>query len=179
MITTMANRSDVSTLKFYSRAVMGILGHPRKFFGDLPESVGMTQAAGFLSVSAIVHSVAALIHTAPSNYLVMGGTLLANAIGMVFLLTGLGFTVVSVTSKSKVRFGRLFRIYALSSGVTLLISWVPALLVYTEIWKWWLIGTGMTYELGFKWYRALTIVGFSIVTTILLFHWLLAPGTRI
>ena len=50
---------------------------------------------------------------------------MANAIGMVFLLTGLGFTVVSVTSKSnKVRFGRLFRIYALSSGVTLLISWV-------------------------------------------------------
>ena len=124
---------------------MGILGHPRKFFGELPESVGMIQAAGFLTVSAIVHCAAALIHTAPSNYLVMGGTLLANAIGMVFLLTGLGYTLVSVTSKSKVRFGRLFRIYALSSGVTLLISWVPALLVYTEIWKWWLIGTGMTY----------------------------------
>ena len=175
MITTMASRSDVSALKFYSATVMGILGHPRKFFGDLPESVGMTQAAGFLTVSAIVHCAAALIHTAPSNYLVMGGTLLANAIGMVLLLTGLGYTVVSVTSKSKVRFGRLFHIYALSTGVTLLISWVPALLVYTEIWKWWLIGTGMTYGLGLKWYRALAIVGLSIVTTILLFHWLLAP----
>jgi len=179
MITTISSRSDVSALKFYSATVMGILVHPRKFFGDLPESVGMIQAAGFLTVSAIVHCAAALIHTVPSNYLVMGGTLLANATGMVFLLTGLGFTVVSVTSKSKVRFGRLFRIYALSTGVTLLISWVPAVLVYTEIWKWWLIGTGMTYGLGFKWYRALAIVGFSIVTTILLFHWLLAPETRI
>ena len=179
MITTMASRSDVSALKFYSATVMGILGHPRKFFGDLPESVGMTQAAGFLTVSAIVHCAAALIHTAPSNYLVMGGTLLANAIGMVFLLTGLGYTIVRVNSKSKVRFGRLFRLYALSTGVTLLVSWAPALVVYTEIWKWWLIGTGMTYGLGFKWYRALAIVGFSIVTTILLFHWLLAPETRI
>ena len=179
MITTISSRSNVSALKFYSATVMGILGHPRKFFGNMPESVGMIQAAGFLTVSAILHCAAALIHTAPSNYLVMGGTLLANAIGMVFLLTGLGFTVVNVTSKSKVRFGRLFRIYALSAGVTLLISWVPAVLVYTEIWKWWLIGTGMTYGLGFKWYRALSIVGFSIVTTILLFHWLLAPETRI
>lgn len=179
MITRMANRIDVSALTFYSRTVRGILGHPRKFFGDLPESVGLAQAAGFLTVSAIVHCAAALIYTTPSNYLVMGGTLMANAIGMVFLLAGFGYTVVSVTSKSKVRFGRLFRIYALSTGVTLLISWVPALLVYTEIWKWWLIGTGMTYGLGFKWYRALAIVGFSIVTTILLFHWLLAPGTRI
>lgn len=179
MITTKATRLDVSSLKFYSATVMGILGHPRKFFDELSESVGMIQAAGFLTVSAIVHSAATLIHTAPSNYLVMGGTLLANAIGMVFLLTGLGYTVVSVTGKSKVRFDRFFRIYALSAGVTLLISWVPALQVYTEIWKWWLIGTGMTYGLGFKWYRALAVVGFSIVITILLFHWLLAPETRI
>ena len=179
MITTMANRSDVSALKFYSATLMGILGHPRKFFGDLPESVGMSQATGFLAVSAIVHCAAALIHTAPSNYLLMGGTLVANAIGMVLLLTGLGYAVVSVTGRPKVRFGRLFRLYALSTGVTLLISWVPALVVYTEIWKWWLIGTGMTYGLGFKWYRALAVVGFSIVITILLFHWLLAPETRI
>lgn len=178
MITTMASRSEASALKFYFRTITGILGHPRKFFGDLPESVGMTQAAGFLIVSTIVHCVAALIHTAPVNSLVMGATLLANAIGMVFLLAGLGYTIVNVTSKSKVRFGRLFPIYALSAGVTLLISWIPALVVYTEIWKWWLIGTGMTYGLGFKWYRALAIVGFSIVITILLFHWLLAPGTR-
>jgi len=179
MTTTMASNSEVSALKFYSAAVMGILGHPRKFFGDLPESVGMVQAAGFLIVSAIVHCGAVLIFMAPSNYIVMGGTLLANATGMVFLLAGLGYAVVSVTGKSKVRFDRLFRIYALSAGVTLLISWVPALLVYTEIWKWWLIGTGMTYGLGFKWYRALAIVGFSIVITILLFHWLLGLETRI
>ena len=177
MITTMASRSDVSALKFYFATLMGILVHPRKFFGDLPESIGMNQAAGFLVVSAVIHCAAALLHTAPANYLAMGGTLLANAIGMVFLLTGLGYAVVSVTDKSKVRFGRLFRIYALSAGVTLLVSWVPAVVVYTEIWKWWLIGTGMTYGLGFKWYRALAIVGFSIVTTILLFHWLLAPET--
>lgn len=179
MITSMANKIDVSALTFYSQTVRGILGHPRKFFGDLPDSVGLARAAGFLTVSAIVHCAAALIYTAPSNYLVMGGTLVANAIGMVFLLTGLGYTIVSVTSKSMVRFDRLFRIYALSSGVTLLISWVPVLVVYTEIWKWWLIGTGMTYGLGFKWYRAVAIVGFSIVITILLFNWLLAPETRI
>ena len=90
MITTMASRSDVSALKFYSATLMGILGHPRKFFGDLPESVGMAQAAGFLTVSAIVHSIAALVYTAPANSLVMGGTLLANAIGMVFPADGVG-----------------------------------------------------------------------------------------
>lgn len=177
MITTMAGRLDVSALKFYSATVIGILGHPRKFFGDLPESGGMAQAAGFLSVSAIVHCAVALMHSAPSNYIVMAGTLLANAIGMVFLLAVLGYSLVSVTGKTKVRFGRLFCIYALASGVTLLISWVPALVVYTEIWKWWLIGTGMTYGLGFRWYRALAIVGVSIVTTIMAFHWLLAPAT--
>ncbi|WP_372683847.1 YIP1 family protein [Desulfosarcina sp.] len=179
MITTMASRSDPSGLRFYSATVMGLLGHPRTFFRDLPESPGMAQAAGFLTVCAIVHSIAALVYTAPANSLVMGGTLLANAIGMVFLLTGLGYAAARVSGKGKVRFGGWFRIYALSTGVTLLVSWVPALVVYTEIWKWWLIATGMTYGLGFRWYRALAIVGVSIVVTILLFHWLLASDIRL
>lgn len=179
MTTTMASRSDLSGLKFYCSTVTGLLGHPRNFFGDLPESLGMAQAAGFLTLCAIVHSIAALVYTAPANYLVMGGTLLANAIGMVFLLTGLGYAAARVSGKGKVRFGGLFRIYTLSTGVTLLVSWVPALVVYTEIWKWWLIATGMTYGLGFRWYRSLAIVGFSIVTTILLFHWLLASDIRV
>ena len=50
---------------------------------------------------------------------------MANAIGMVFPRAGLGYTVVSVTSKSKVRFVRSFRIYALSHGATLLARGCP------------------------------------------------------
>ena len=176
MTTTLAIPSPAAALSLYWRTLTGLLGHPRRFFGDLPEALDLRQSAGFLGLSAILHATLALIFARPANTLTVGGTLLLNAVGMVGLLSVLGYLLSSVSGRPRVRFGRLFQIYALSSGVVLLVSWLPAALVYTEIWKWWLIGTGMTTGLGFRWYRALAIIGASVMTTILLFYWLLSTG---
>ena len=176
MTTAVAIHSQVSWSTLYWRTLKGLLGHPRRLFRALPESFDLRQSAGFLGLSAIIHTTLALVYAKPANILVVGGTLLLNAVGMVGLLTVLGCLLASISGRPRVRLAGLFHIYDLSSGVVLLGSWLPAALVYTEIWKWWLIGTGMTAGLGFKWYRALAIVGVSVLATILLFHWLLSAG---
>ena len=176
MTTTLAIQSPAAALSAYWRTVTGLLGHPRRFFGDLPETLDLRQSACFLGLSAILHATLALIYARPANPLTVGGTLLLNAVGMVGLLTVLGCLLASISGRPRVRLAGLFHIYALSSGVVLLGSWLPAALVYTEIWKWWLIGTGMTTGLGFRWYRSLAIIGVSVLTTVLLFHWLLSTG---
>ena len=160
------------------RVVSGVLVHPRRFFSELPESAAAPQASVFLLVCAVVNSVAGTMYAAPANYLTVGGILLANAVGMTLLMTGLGYSLMWVSGGGKAPFDTLFSVYAFSAGTTLLVSWVPSFLVLSEIWKWWLIGTGLTAGLGFKWYRAVAIIGISIVLTVLIFHWLLSPGAR-
>jgi hypothetical protein len=166
------------SLKAYSQAVSGMLLRPRRFFMHLPESAA-PQALVFLIVCAAAHSIASPIYAAPSNYFVASGISLANAVGMAFLMTGIGYVLARISGGARVSFDNLFSVYAFSSGITLLVSWVPSLLVLTEIWKWWMVGTGLTHGLGFKWYRALAIIVFSIGLTVLLFHWLLSPGAPV
>lgn len=165
------------SLKAYSRAFSGMLTHPRRFFAELPESAA-PQALVFLIVCAAAHSIASPIYTGPSNYFVVSGISLANAFGMALLMAGIGYVLARISGGVRVRFDKLFSVYAYSSGITLLVSWVPSLLVLTEIWKWWLVGTGLTNGLGFKWYRVFAIIVCSIGLTVLLFHWLLSSGSR-
>lgn len=172
---TVANGLPLNALH---RVVSGVLLHPRRFFRELPESAAAPQASVFLLVCAVINSVAGTIYAAPANYLTVGGIFLANAVGMTLLMTGIGYSLMWVSGAGKTPFDTLFSVYAFSAGTTLLVSWVPSCLVLSEIWKWWLIGTGMTAGLGLKWYRAVAIIGFSIVLTVLVFHWLLSSGAR-
>lgn len=163
------------SLSDHARTVTGILLHPRRFFADLPDST-VWQALGFLVGAAALHSAASLIHADPTRHLVLGVIHLVNAVGMALMMAGLGYALMLVLGAGRARFDKLLSVYAFASGLTLLVAWIPSLLVLSEIWKWWLIGTGMTTALGFKWYRALAVIGLSIVITVLLFSWLLGPG---
>ena len=166
------------SLNAFHRVVAGILLHPRRFFTDLPESAAATPASVFLLVCAVINSVAGSIYAAPANYLTGGGICLANAVGLPLPMTGLGYALMWVPGGGRARFDKLFSVYAFSAGIPLLVSWVPSFLVLSEIWKWGLIATGLTAGLGFKWYRAVAIIGFSITLTVLIFHWLLSFGAR-
>ena len=174
MISVEAKRMDKFSLGFYVQAVFSIMGHPRRFFGELPQSSGMTQALGFLVLSAAFFSFASLMSTDLQNFFVASGIHMFNAVGMVFILAGLGYVVMTLSIGRKVRFARLFSIYALSAGVTLLVSWVPYVAIFTEPWKWWLIGTGITKGCGLKLKEALLIMAISLAIWIL-FFWLLIP----
>ncbi len=104
----------------------------------------------------------------------MAGIHLFNAVGMTFIMAGLGYLVMGLSIGKKVPFARLFSIYALCSGVTLLVSWIPYFAVLTEPWKWYLIGTGLTKSCGLKLKEALLIIGMSLAIWIL-FYWSLMP----
>jgi len=174
MISIGADRMDKFSFNFYIQAVFGIMGHPRKFFSELPQSSGMTQTLGFLILSAVFFSTAAQMHTGLRNFLVVGGIYMLNAVGMVFILAGLAFAVMALSIGKKVGFVRLFGIYALCSGVTLLVSWVPHLVLLTEPWKWYLIGTGMTRGCGLKPKEALLIMAISLGIWYLFFRTIIA-----
>ena len=174
MISIEVNRMDKFSINFYVQAVFGIMGHPRKFFSRLPQSSGMTQALGFLILSAVFFSTAGQLHTNLQNFLVVGGISMFNAVGMVFILAGLGYVVMTLSIGKKVGFVRLFGIYALCSGVTLLVSWVPHLALLTEPWKWYLIGTGLTRGCGLKLKEALLIMAISLGIWYLVFRTIMA-----
>ena len=93
MISVEANRLDKFSIHFYVQAVFGIMGHPRKFFSRLPQSSGITQALGFLILSAAFFSTAGQLHTSLENFFFVGGIYMFNAVGMVFILAGLGLLI--------------------------------------------------------------------------------------
>lgn len=165
---------DKFSMPFYVQAVLRILGHPRRFFSELPQTIGMLPSFVFLVISALFFCTATLVNTRVHAFYITGGIYLFNAVGMVLIMAGLGYMVMILGIGPKVAFARLFSVYALCSGVTLLISWVPYLVIFTEPWKWYLIGIGLTKGCGMKLREALLIISLSL-TIWILFYWLLIP----
>lgn len=157
------------SMRFYLRTLSQLLASPRGFFTELPPEMGMGPPLGFLLVSSIVFTLASLMNTVLSP-LTAGAIFLANAVGMVFITSGLGYMVTAMTVGRKAGYDRFFTVYAFSAGVTLLSSWMPYFLFITEPWKWWLIFIGLTRSLGLKWTQALMVMGISLAILILFFY---------
>ena len=166
--------SDQFSIGYYIQAVTGLLGRPRRFFGDLPGDLGIYKPLGVLLVSSLVFVGASLISLMPSRPIVVGSILLVNAVGMALIGAVVGFGTATFVIGRRVAFSRFFGIYALSSGVTLLAAWVPFFLWLTEPWRWWLIGTGMMNACGFRLSQTLLIIGLSVLVIFLLF-WSVMP----
>jgi len=164
-------------MSFYVQTVFGILGRPRKYFGELSPAVGMVPSLIFLIISALFFCAANLAAIRQQAVYIMGGIYLFNAVGMVFIMTGLGYLVMILSIGPKATFARVFSIYALCSGVTLLVSWVPYLVVFTEPWKWYLIGIGLVKGCGLKLKEAMLMIVLSLAVWIL-FYWSLMPLIR-
>jgi hypothetical protein len=170
-------RTDPFSIPFYVQAVFGILGRPRKFFSELPSGIGMKPSLVFLVVSALFFCIASLTNTRLQAFYIMGAVHLFNAVGMVFIMAGLGYLVMMLSIGRKVTFDRFFSVYALCSGVVLLVSWVPYAAIFTEPWKWYLIGAGLTRCCGMRLKDALLIIVLSLGIWIL-FYWSLMPLIR-
>ena len=166
------------SMHFCFRAVFEIMGRPRKFFDELPPTVGLLQSLIFLGTTALFFCLAGLMNSRFHVDFIMGGIQFFNAVGMVFIMAALGYMVMILLIGPKVPFVRLFNIYALCSGVTLLVSWVPYLVGFIELWKWYLIGVGLVKGCGLKLKEALLIMIFSLAIWILFYGSLMPIITR-
>ena len=157
------------TFRFYFSTLNKVLEQPRNFFSKLPQESGFKKPFGFLFVSSIFFTVAGIVSGMCPNPFVTGLIFFINAMGMVFISAGIGYMAMTMIMGRNVTFARFFSIYAFSSGVTLLASWIPLFVWLTEPWKWWLIGTGLTKACGFNWKQACLVIGVSIVILVLFF----------
>lgn len=161
------------TIGYYFTAVNRMLASPRGYFSQMPAEADLGRPLGVLLVSSLLFAAASLTYGAGDRPLVMGAVYFVNAAGMTLIAAALGYMAMVMIMGRKASFARLFRVYALAAGVTLLAAWVPFFLMMTEPWKWWLIGVGMTRSLGFSRRQALMVIAVSAGTMILLFRSLL------
>ena len=134
-----------------------------------PEA-GWSRPLGMLVVSSLLFAGACVIAQPGPQPVYLGLIYFANAVGMTLIAAGAGLADHHPDGGAgRSPSGGFVTIYALAAGITLLASWVPGLVLLTEAWKWWLIGTGMTRGLGLPRRQALTVVAISIALIILLF----------
>ncbi len=157
------------SLRYYLTVLSRMLGDPKNFFSELSPDAGMRLPLLFLTVSALIFTGSSLMSD-PPNPALTAGILLLNAMGMVFIASGLAHMIITMTMGKRFPYRRVFAIYAFSSGVTLLASWMPFFLIITEPWKWWLICTGMTRHLSLNWKQTISVVLLSAGMIILFFY---------
>ncbi len=159
-------------LRFYVSTLSHLLGHPRDFFIQFA-GAGMDplKALGFLMTSALICAGASLMNgSLYGNPAVMGGIFLLNAVGMAVICAGSGYLVMVMAYGKQLGFGCFFSVYALSAGVVVLAAWMPFFVIFTEPWKWYLIGLGLVHGCGLGWRQALIIMALSIAMVLLLFY---------
>lgn len=161
------------TFKFYFQTITRVLGEPRLFFKEIPDDITLKKPVWFLVVSSMFSSIASLLASPPVSPLITSGIFFINAVGMTFIAAVLGYMIMIMITGRRVAFAKLLSIYAFSTGVTLLASWLPTFFFITEPWKWWLIWTGLVKGCEFAWWQAFIIVGASVGIIVLFFYSLL------
>ena len=174
VLVTKMEKTGKFNLRFYFSALTEMVREPGKFFSDLPADIGVKRPLGFLLISGLIYAAAGLARSMPSDPILLGSILLVNAVGMTFITAGIGYMLMLMFVRKGVTFLSFFSVYAFSSGVVLLASWLPFFVWLTEPWKWWLIGTGMIKALGLRWTQAILILVVSFAIVALLF-WSVLP----
>ena len=169
----MKQATDQFSFGFYFKALAKVLGEPGTFFRELPVDSGFNQSFGFLLMSSVFFAGASLLTRQFTQPLLTGCIFFINAIGMTMVAAGLGYMLMSMFFGKKVKFSRLFAVYAYASGVTLLASWIPLFVWLTEPWKWVLIGMGLTKSCGLRWNQTIVLIGGAIGIMVLFFRSLL------
>jgi Yip1 domain len=158
------------SFRFYCLTLAKMVAEPRHFFSEFPADPGFMKPLCFLIVSSLVFTGAMVVIGLPRMHLYVGGIFFINAVGMVLIASGLGYMVMTLFLGRAVTYKRFFSIYAFSAGTTLLAAWIPFSIWFTEPWKWWLVGTGMSRSCGFKRWQIVMIIGLSLVMMFLFFR---------
>ncbi len=157
------------TIKCYINTLSKILKKPGKFFSETPEDLKIKYPFVFLIISCIISSSSILLTQTQDNSFLETGIYFINSIGMVFIAAGFSYILTTMFMKKQITFSRFFSVYAFSTGITVLVSWIPFCIWMVEPWKWWLIGTGMIKNFGFKKSHTIILLASSILILALFF----------
>ena len=162
------------TVSGYFQILARVVAEPRAFFTELSNTVNIKIPFVFLLLSSAFFSLAAnIVHQFP-NPLMMTAILFINAIGMTIISAGLGYVLIAILAGRRYSFVQITSVYAYASGTVFLAAWIPMALWLTELWKWWLIGTGLCRTCGLQRQQAWLVVGLSIGGMVGIF-WALVP----
>lgn len=157
-----------------SNTLVQLLCTPGAFFQRCHGKCQVKHAALYLTISSVIFTAAALSLQRFANPLLNGAILFANAVGMVLILSGIGYAVMGASIGRKAPFTDFFCVYAYASGTTLLLAWVPSVVLFTEPWRWILIGIGLKRGCRLGTAAVLWIVCGSIAV-VTLFFWTMLP----
>jgi hypothetical protein len=151
-----------------------LLTRPGAFFATRFDGVTSRQAIGVLSLSGLFFALSGALVDPGGASLRRGVVLFINAVGMAGLGSVIGYLAVAMLCARRQAFARLWKLFALSTAAVLLIAWVPYAFIFTEPWKWWLIGTGMVSALGLSKPRAVMVVLLSFGILVLTVYSMMA-----
>lgn len=155
----------------YYQIVNRMLVSPGQFFREELDFIGLRRSLGFLTLSSLFFTLAelSLIHQA---YLKLSILNFMNAVIMPALCAVTGYALIRGLSGREILFRRLFAVYALSSGLMMLMAWIPLFIWITEPWRWLLIGLGLVKGCGLSRGQSLLVVALSLLLLVALF-WLM------
>lgn len=147
----------------------GILANPKRFFSEDAATIPASRAVFFLSVCSGMSAAAGLASVSFTDPVRYGLIPFVNALLMTLLAAILGFVVMELLFGKKSTFSVIFKIYCVSSAITLLFSWVPGSGWFTEPWKWWLVYTGLKLTCGLTGLKACLILATSLAVQVAFF----------
>ncbi|WDP88547.1 MAG: hypothetical protein HUN04_01835 [Desulfobacter sp.] len=154
---------SATALKFYGHSLIQLLIEPALFFSALPLEHTTGRALGFTALGAGFYAGAGLLTgPGPHSAALMALIYFLNAAGMVVIGSVLGWCAMVMMFGRKQCFSLVFGLYAYASGVTLLISWLPFMLWFTEPWKYWLVYTGFKHGCNLTGKQALAVLALSL-----------------
>ena len=157
-----------------AKLVVGTLSalmvRPSSFFSRTFHRISATQAAGILILSSLFFAASGALIDPGGASIRMGIILFVNAVGMVGIGAVIGYLAMTASGGQRFPFSRMWNVFSLSAGAVLLIAWVPCAFIFTEPWKWCLIGTGLVKGLGMTKTRAVIIVLFTFGAMVMMVY---------
>jgi hypothetical protein len=141
---------------------------PGSFYAALPETRSPRDGLLFMVVMAAINSVpAAVFTTAPQP---MFSVLhLMNALLMPVLISIMLYLFLRVVSPGRFAFGTLFTVAAYAN-VVLLVSWIPGMAPWAELFKYGLIGLGLTQTGGVSGWKAFVAIAATAASLVMIVH---------
>ena len=162
----------------YVSIVSALLMRPVTFFEEPFKRISTGQACWVLLISAIVYTAITVVVSPCDAWLRLGAIAFTNAVGMVIAAALIGYLALVAMTGRRYAFPRLLNVFSLSASAVLLFAWIPTAFIFTEPWRWWLIGTGLARGLGVSKVRSamVVVVTFGGVAT-LVYTFLQMAGT--
>ena len=156
------------TMVSYFQALTRILVCPGNFFKELSHEADFIRPLGCLLISGLFFIGASAIQIT-ENVISMTGILFLNAVFMPVITAWVSYVIIRLYRVKGVSFAGILSVYAYSTSITLMISWIPLFFLITEPWKWTLVFLGLTKGCGLRTIEAVIVIGITVFILISFF----------